>query len=326
MDDGSESRHASELRAKTSELRDNAAARAESLRHSAASKSEELRHSAAARSTELGRTAAQRGSEMRRRMSEMDMPWARCRPARLARESILQFGLKPLMAVYTRLTVRGRERFDDVPPPVILVANHCSHLDTPTILRALPRAWRQRTAVAAAADYFYTKRVAASAVALAFNTVPMMRRGGGAGEGAIDHVDDLLDERWNLLMFPEGTRSRDGRLGKLRSGAAVIAQQHDIPIVPVYVKGTHDAMPPGRNWPRRARRFLPRRHRLEVCFGPPIRPAAGEAPRDVMDRLRAYLDEQTAGAPATHDGEPQRPGAGTRFVRAEEPRDVPADV
>ena len=46
-------------------------------------------------------------------------------------------------------------------------------------------------------------------------------------------------------MFPEGTRSRDGAIGKVRSGAAVIAAQHGIDIVPIYVDGTHDAMPPG---------------------------------------------------------------------------------
>ena len=141
--------------------------------------------------------------------------------------------------------------FSRLPHPVILVANHSSHLDTPTILRALPLQWRQRTAVAAAADYFYKKRARRELVALIFNTVPLARNGGGVGNGSTEHVDRLIDQRWNLLMFPEGTRSRDGRLGKMRSGAAAIAQQHGIPIVPIYVKGTHEAMPPGRNWPKK---------------------------------------------------------------------------
>ena len=149
---------------------------------------------------------------------------------------------------------------------MIFVANHSSHLDTPTILRALPLRWRQRTAVAAAADYFYKKRAVANAVALIFNTVPLARSGGGVGNGSTEHVDRLIDQRWNLLMFPEGTRSRDGRLGKMRSGAAAIAQSHGIPIVPIFVKGTHDAMPPGRNWPKR-RHLIARRQRVEVRFG-----------------------------------------------------------
>ena len=118
--------------------------------------------------------------------------------------------------------------FDDLPSPVIFVANHSSHLDTPTILRAIPRKWRNRTAVAAAADYFYKKRWKANGVALLFNTVPLGRNGGGLSSGATDHVDKLIDKGWNLLMFPEGTRSRDGEIGKVRSGAAVIAAQHGI--------------------------------------------------------------------------------------------------
>ena len=52
----------------------------------------------------------------------------------------------------------GREHLDSVEPPVVFVANHSSHMDTPAILRALPHRWRRRTAVAAAADYFYAKR------------------------------------------------------------------------------------------------------------------------------------------------------------------------
>jgi 1-acyl-sn-glycerol-3-phosphate acyltransferase len=333
MEEGSENRHASDVRARTTELRTAAAAkrdelretaaeRADALRHSAAAKGGELRTTAAMRGSELGRTAAQRGAEMRRRLRDMDMPWARCAPARMARESILQFVLKPLIGIYARMRVNGRDTFDGVPPPVVLVANHSSHLDTPTILRALPRKWRQRTAVAAAADYFYTKRAAASAVALAFNTIPIMRRGGGgAGGGGFDHVDRLIQQRWNLLMFPEGTRSRDGSLGPLRSGAAVIAQQHGIPIVPVHLTGTRDAMPPGRNWPKRARGWLPRRHRIEVSFGPPVRPADGEAPREMMTRVRAYLCDEDAGH-ATNGAH----AATGRFARDGAKRDIRADA
>jgi 1-acyl-sn-glycerol-3-phosphate acyltransferase len=123
---------------------------------------------------------------------------------------------------YVRTRVVGGEVFDRLSHPVIFVANHSSHLDTPTILRALPRKWRRNTAVAAAADYFYNKRWKANGVALLFNTVPLGRKGGGLGNGATDHVDRLIDDGWNLVMFPEGTRSRDGEVGKVRSGAAVI--------------------------------------------------------------------------------------------------------
>ena len=237
-------------------------------------------------------------------MRKLDVPWARCAPARMARETILQFGLAPLMRLYTRPRVFGRERFDELPPPVVLAANHSSHLDTPTILRALPIEWRQRTAVAAAADYFYKKRIVANAVALIFNTVPILRTGGGIENGSFDHVDRLIDKRWNLLIFPEGTRSRDGRLGKLRPGAALIAQRHGIPIVPVRVRGTHRAMPPGQSWPKRTNNFLSRRHRVEVHFGPPIWPGPDESRSEVMARVRSWLEGSEAVAPAPEPATP----------------------
>jgi 1-acyl-sn-glycerol-3-phosphate acyltransferase len=252
---------------------------------------------AATRGAEISRNAATRGAEIGRNMRNIDVPWARCAPARAVRETILQFILAPLMDLYMRPRVFGRDVFSRLPHPVILVANHSSHLDTPTILRALPLKWRQRTAVAAAADYFYTKRAVANMVALIFNTVPLMRQGGGVNNGATEHVDRLIDQHWNLLMFPEGTRSRSGKLGKMRSGAAAIAQAHDIPIVPIYLKGTHDAMPPGRNWPSH-RHLIARRHRIEVHFGEPIWPAQDENRHAVMDRVRTFLEDEASGAVA----------------------------
>jgi 1-acyl-sn-glycerol-3-phosphate acyltransferase len=130
-------------------------------------------------------------------------------------------------------------------------------------------------------------------VALMFNTVPLGRKGGGLGNGATDHVDRLLDEKWNLVMFPEGTRSRDGGVGKVHSGAAVIAEKHGIDIVPIHLGGTHEAMPPGRNWPKRipARPFS-RRHQVEVRFGAPIAPGLGRTPREVMDEVKGFWERK----------------------------------
>jgi len=247
------------------------------------------------RGAELGR----RGSELaRQRYAKMDVRWARWAPVRELREALLSFGLGPMIDWYTRSRTYGREVFETLEHPVILVANHSSHLDTPAILRALPRRWRQRTAVAAAADYFYRSRMNAYGVALLFNTVPLARNGGGMGGGATDHVDRLIEQRWNLVMYPEGTRSRDGDIHKLRSGAAVLAAQHGLAIVPIFVHGTHDAMPPGQSWPKRLPgRFFSRRHPVDVHFGAPIWPGADEPPSDVMARVRAYLDREAGVEP-----------------------------
>jgi 1-acyl-sn-glycerol-3-phosphate acyltransferase len=250
-----------------------------------------MRDVAQQRVRDTARTARERGREIK--TATLDMPWARCAPARLARESILQGFFGPAMAWYVRRKVQGREVFDHLKPPVVFVANHSSHMDTPAILRTLPRKWRQRTAVAAAADYFYKKRWVAAAVSLLFSTVPIQRKGGGMDNGSADHLHRLLRQRWNLLLYPEGTRSRNGSRGKLHSGAAVLAAAHDVAIVPIFVWGTREAMPPGLIWPKRLRagRLL-RRHPIGVRFGPPIRPLPGEHRNETMARVQAWFDAQ----------------------------------
>ena len=280
------------------------------------------REAAQERMLQTARSARERGREIR--CAALDMPWARCAPARLARETILSGFFGPVMAWYVNRRIEGREVFRGMRPPVVFVANHSSHMDTPAILRALPRRWRQRTAVAAAADYFYKNQLVASLVSLAFNTVPLQRRGGGLDDSATDHLHRLIDQRWNLLLYPEGTRSRDGRVGRLRSGAAVLAADHGISIVPIYVRGTHEAMPPGQPWPKRIPgKLLSRRHRVSIEIGEPIRPRPGEHRADVIKRVRAFYEARSApvmAKPAMASGEiaaaaapgDERPQAGDR--------------
>ena len=232
--------------------------------------------------------------------ARLDEGWARRAPARVVREVFLMGVLAPTMDFYTRRRVRGLERLAGVGGPVVFVANHSSHMDTPTILRSLPRHLRRRTAVAAAADYFYRSRPRALSVSLAFNTVPMQRHGGGMEPRSTRHVDRLLDGGWSLLVFAEGTRSRDGGVGRLRSGAAVLAADHGVALVPIHVAGTHAAMPVGQGWPRRRPGRLPRRrHPIEVGFGAPIHPRAGEDRLEVMERVRLFFAE--CGARTTPD-------------------------
>jgi 1-acyl-sn-glycerol-3-phosphate acyltransferase len=221
-------------------------------------------------------------------MSE-DFAWTRAGPASLVREVLLTGVIRPLIALYAHRTVHGLQHLARLEGPVIFVANHCSHMDTPLILRALPWRWRRRTGVAAAADYFYERPALAQTVSLAFATVPVDRNGGDAVTSSLDR---LLDDGWNLVLFAEGTRSRDGTVGRLQSGAAVLASEHGLPIVPVYVSGTHDTMPPGRSWMRRA----PGRRRQEVAiaFGPPIAPRPPAERREVMEQVRLFFASRGA--------------------------------
>jgi 1-acyl-sn-glycerol-3-phosphate acyltransferase len=250
------------------------------------------------RVTDAARNAPQKGRELRDAAAQLDLPWARSAPARFVRERFMQFVLNPVMDYYAARRATGRETLSAIKQPVILVANHASHMDTPVILSALPRRLRKRTAVAAAADYFYRNRFVASIVSLIFNTVPIDRKGGGGMAKNGSHLDSLLDQGWSLLLYPEGTRARGGETGRVRRGAAVLAAAHNLSIIPIRVTGTADAMPPGRLWPQRLRgRLVSRRHRITVCFGEPIPPNGGDTAA-LIERVQSFFDNHGDGGPS----------------------------
>jgi len=227
--------------------------------------------------------------------ADLDIAWTRTRAASRLRELLVCGLLGPLMDLYTRRRVAGREHLEGHAGPVVFVANHNSHMDTPVMLRALPGRWRRRTAVAAAADYFYAKRRNALSASLVFGTVPLDRNSGaGVGPGQTGHLDRLFADGGSLLIFAEGTRSRDGKVARLRSGAALVAAEHGLPIVPIYVSGTGEAMPRGRHWMVFKNGRPGPRHAIEIRFGEPIRPRAGEPPSEVMERVRLFLAESGA--------------------------------
>ncbi len=211
--------------------------------------------------------------------------WSRRPAAVAAREVAQKAGLEPLFRSQVRPTVEGLDVLGRVRPPVIFVANHASHLDTPLILLSLPDAWRRRTAVAAAADYFFDTWWRAVGSALVFNTFPIERRGGSMAATP----GEVLDDGWNLVVYPEGTRSTDGWVSRFRMGAAWLAVEHQVPVVPVAHRGTFAAMPRGQGWPS------PGRRRVRLRFGEALRPAEGESVRDFAERVRlavaSLLDE-----------------------------------
>ena len=81
---------------------------------------------------------------------EFPTAWARTPAARAVRSFVLRNLFGPLVRGETRVRVEGLDVLDDLRPPVMLVSNHSSHLDTPLVLCSLPKEWRERTAVAAA--------------------------------------------------------------------------------------------------------------------------------------------------------------------------------
>jgi 1-acyl-sn-glycerol-3-phosphate acyltransferase len=206
--------------------------------------------------------------------------WARTPAACAVREAVLTCGFRPIVWTETEPTVEGLDHLEEVRPPVVFLANHASHMDTPLILCSLPKEWRRRTAVAAAADYFFDVWWRAASTALVFNTFPIERTG---GKRATDTARQLVSEGWSLLVYPEGTRSRDGWMGRFRHGASRLCIEYGIPAVPIALRGTYAAMPRGRSWP------LPGRPAVSVRIGAPIPIARGEDFRHVSKLLQQAM-------------------------------------
>ncbi len=206
--------------------------------------------------------------------------WPRTLPARVARRAVQPPVLGLLNAV-APIEAEGGERLEEIEAPALFVANHTSHLDTPAVLRALPRHWRGRVAVAAAADYFFSKPLVGGAVALVFNAFPFSRR--ASIRPTLEHCARLVESGWSILLFPEGTRSTTGRMGRFKSGVGLIAMELGVPVVPVYVDGLAEVLP------KHAK--IPRRRRVRVRIGRPVRLPKGmpyeAAAARIEDELRA---------------------------------------
>jgi len=206
--------------------------------------------------------------------------WARTRPAKAVREAILRYGFRPVVWTETDPTVEGLDNLEGLAGPVMFIANHASHMDTPLILCSLPKEWRERTAVAAAADYFFDVWWRAASTALVFNTFPIERTG---GQRATNTARQLVQDGWNLVVYPEGTRSRDGWVARLRHGASRLSIEYGLPVVPIAIRGTYAAMPRGRSWPVRGR--VP----ISVRFGPALRVEPEEDFRSFSKRIQQEL-------------------------------------
>jgi 1-acyl-sn-glycerol-3-phosphate acyltransferase len=163
---------------------------------------------------------------------------------------VVQAPLFAALRLVTRPRVYGLEALEGLAPPVLFVANHASHIDTPLVLSSLPAEWREQVAVAAAADYFFTRKALAAWVALTMNAFPFSRTRGV--RRTLEHCDLLCAQGWSLLVFPEGTRSPTGELSPFKPGVGMLALRLGVPVVPVYLGGTCRVLPKGSSVPRPA--------------------------------------------------------------------------
>lgn len=204
-----------------------------------------------------------------------DTNWARRRASRITRATLLKAISKPFVNHYASPEIVIDPELHSVKTPVIFAANHASHIDTSLVITSLPRRFRRRTVVAAAADYFFDKQWKAALWALWFNVIPIEREKVGRKSTAM--AGELLATNWNLVIFAEGTRSRDGSIAKFRGGAAYLSIRSEVPVVPVYLGGTDQIWKPSRK--------LPTRGKARIYFGTPLVPKESEKMREFSERI-----------------------------------------
>jgi 1-acyl-sn-glycerol-3-phosphate acyltransferase len=206
---------------------------------------------------------------------DYDTAWARRYPARLARALVVDHVLRPVVRVLGAPELHGADRIDGLEPPAIFAANHNSHLDTPLLLTSLPARFRHRAVVAAGADYFFPNRVTGAISALTIGAFPIERL--RVSRRSADLAAELLDDGWNLVIFPEGGRSPDGWAQTFRGGAAYLALRTGRPVVPVHLEGTRRVLKRGAK--------VPTPSTVRVTFGAPLRPRDDEDARTFGPRI-----------------------------------------
>jgi 1-acyl-sn-glycerol-3-phosphate acyltransferase len=165
------------------------------------------------------------------------------------------------MALWHRLTIHKPEHLPTA-FPFVVVANHSSHLDSLVLTAALPWHLRSRTSSLAAGDVFFDSPFRGVFAATLLNALPLWRHK-HSGRSLQILRQRLIEQDCGYVVFPEGTRSRDGRMNSFRAGIGMLVAGTKVPVIPCYLVGCHDALCPGER--------IPRRVRIELHVGQPLK-------------------------------------------------------
>jgi 1-acyl-sn-glycerol-3-phosphate acyltransferase len=150
--------------------------------------------------------------------------------------------ISPILRYFFRIRVEGLEHMPDT-GAAILASNHVSFSDS----FFLPLVLRRRVTFVAKAEYFEDPKTAWFFRAV--GQIPIKREGGSASQRALESAAEVLEEGELFGIYPEGTRSPDGRLYKGHTGVARLAMQSNVPVLAVAMIGTREAQPIGQVMP-----------------------------------------------------------------------------
>jgi long-chain acyl-CoA synthetase len=192
--------------------------------------------------------------------------------------------------------IRGREHLRGLRGPTLVISNHVTYLDIAWILPALPWRLRNRLATAMRGERLaemrrpsrnmhvfkrFLERLNYFLALSLFNVFPLPKRSGFLR--AFSFAGDLMDRGWNILIFPEGQITEDGRMAPFRSGIGLLAKRLNVPIVPMRIDGLFEL--------RRANRILAKPGQVTVTIGPPVRFDADQDPNEIAKELERRVTE-----------------------------------
>jgi long-chain acyl-CoA synthetase len=186
--------------------------------------------------------------------------------------------------------VYGRENLRGLKGPVLVVSNHVIYLDVGFVLAALPMRLRHRLAVAMGGerlaemrrppgDWFFLRRWLGRAkyflVVSLFNVFPLPKSSGF--RESFRFAGDLADRGWSVLVFPEGDLTPDGKLQPFRAGIGLLAENLNLPVVPLRIGGAYEI--------REAHSLFNRPGRIRVHIGAPMKFPADSDPQEIAREL-----------------------------------------
>ena len=164
--------------------------------------------------------------------------------------------IRALLHIYNRFEIIGHQNLR-TNRSLVIVANHCSHIDTLCLLAALPLRKLHRAFPAAASDYFFQSVPRLWAAAILVNALPFARQ--ARVRQSLSLCRELLANPGTILIiFPEGTRSTTGEVGEFKSGIGALIAGRDVAVAPCFIDGSFQAWPKGKRFPR------PRKVRLVI--------------------------------------------------------------
>ena len=183
--------------------------------------------------------------------------WTLSSPIAIIRYLFQAIILFPILKIFCSIRTQGKGDLKNINSPVIFVSNHTSHFDVPVILSQLPFRFKTRLAIATWAEYFEAKkpykriikRIYYALGTTLLNLYLFSQKKGFMRE--IKYTGELIDKNHNILIFPEGQRTTNGKLNPFKQGIGIITSNMKVPIVPIKLQGLYEILPRGSNFPKK---------------------------------------------------------------------------